>query len=174
MTRARPAAKGLVTPPPLHRWMDAVLLLCVSLVQSVRATFGMWRRNRQGDWHTAPEPHALPQMKPDTHIKESSSTHGVIPGLVPGISVRPSRGLANAPLENRNRDSRDALRLPGNGAADVALTVQPPCCHSSRTPKGEELEPRSHAHAHLNTHLHAHATRLRRFAHHDRPSAPLT
>ncbi len=72
MTQARTAAYGVVTPPPLQHWLNAVLLLCVSLVHRVRTTFGMWRRSRQGDWHTAPETYALPQTKPDIHIKGKS------------------------------------------------------------------------------------------------------
>ena len=85
MTRARRAAKGLVTPPPLHRWMEAVLLLCVSLVQGVATTFGM-RFNRQThDWHMDQTDEALPQTKPDIHLKDPLSGP---PGSCPAVNAQ--------------------------------------------------------------------------------------
>jgi len=83
MTRARPASYGLGNPPPLDRWIDAVLMLVVCLVQGVRATFGMRRRSSIGDWHTEAEAPALPQTKPDMHLKEDT-TPTDLPARVPG------------------------------------------------------------------------------------------
>ena len=120
MTRARRAAKGLVTPPPLQHWLNAVLLLCVSLVQGVAMTLGMIFNRIHRDWHTTDAYAGLPQAKSGIQLQEPTHTHGVIPGPVPGISAGPSRGLSNDPLETDNQDSRDALRLPGN---DTALSA---------------------------------------------------
>jgi hypothetical protein len=104
--------------------LNAVLLLCASLVHRVRATFGMWLSGRQRDWHTLSAASALPQTKPDIHLQKDDATHGVILGLVPGISVGPTQGLAKIPREIINRDSRDALRLPENDIVEVARLVQ--------------------------------------------------
>jgi hypothetical protein len=70
MTRARIAAYGVGSPPPLQRWLNAVLLLCVSLVQGVAAMFGMRKRNKDRDWHTKLEPKALPQTKRDIQVED--------------------------------------------------------------------------------------------------------
>ena len=107
MTQARSASYGVVTPPPLQRLLNAVLMLVVSLVQGVGATLRMWRRIEQRECDTPSDTSALPQAKSGIQPhKETSSTHGVIPGLTPGISAGPSRGLTNDPLETDNRDSR--------------------------------------------------------------------
>jgi hypothetical protein len=82
MTQARTTSYGVVTPPPLHRWMHAVLMLFVSLVQGVAATFGMRRCSGQRDWHTPSEASALPQTKPGIHLKEQ------LPQLEAGLSAR--------------------------------------------------------------------------------------
>jgi hypothetical protein len=106
MTQARTASHGVVTPPPLQHWLHAVLMLFVELVHGVATTLGMIFKRTRRDWHTADAREDLPQAKSDIHIKESNSTHGVILGLVPGISVGTPRGLSVAPLEIRNKDSR--------------------------------------------------------------------
>jgi hypothetical protein len=106
MTQALRSANGVIAPPPLHRWMHAVLLLCVRLVHGVATTLGMWRKAGARDWHTRSRCTALPQAKSDIHLKEANTTHGVILGLVPRISVGTSRGLSTIPLETKNRDSR--------------------------------------------------------------------
>ena len=83
-----------------------MLRLFAELVQGVAATLGMRNRRQARDWHTNPAPEALPHAKPDTQLKETHSTHGVIPGLAPGISVGPTRGLAVDPHEALNRNAR--------------------------------------------------------------------
>ncbi len=120
MTRARPASYGLGNPPPLDRWIDAVLMLVVCLVQGVRATFGMRRRSSIGDWHTEAEAPALPQTKPDIQLEATQPNHAVILGLVPRIPVGPTRGQADTPHETINRDSRDK---PENDTVDVDRLV---------------------------------------------------
>jgi hypothetical protein len=106
MTQALKATHGVIAPPPLDHWIDAVLLLCVRLVHGVATTLGMIFKRTRRDWHTADAGEDLPQAKSDIHLKESNSTHGVILGLVPRISVGTPRGLSVAPLEIRNQDSR--------------------------------------------------------------------
>jgi hypothetical protein len=76
MTRARTASYGVVTPPPLDRWIDAVLMLCVSLVQGVATTFEMRFNRRTHDWHMGTAREALPQTKPDIQFKEPISGSG--------------------------------------------------------------------------------------------------
>jgi hypothetical protein len=106
MTQARTASSGVVTPPPLQRWLHAVLMLFAELVQGVATTLGMIFNRNHRDWHTADAREDLPQAKSDIHLKEANTTHGVILGLVPRISVGTSRGLSTIPLETKNRDSR--------------------------------------------------------------------
>ena len=73
MTRARKAAKGPGNPPPLDRWIDAVLLLCVSLVQGVAATLGMILNRTFRDWHTQDAREDLPQAKPDIQLQKDGA-----------------------------------------------------------------------------------------------------
>ena len=119
MTQARTASHGLVTPPPLQHWLNAVLMLFAELVHGVTATLGMWRRVGTRDWHAQSDASALPQAKSDIHLQKDNFTHGVILGLVPRISVGPSRGLSIDPLETDNRDSR---HKPENDTVAVAAT----------------------------------------------------
>jgi hypothetical protein len=82
--------------------MHAVLMLCVSLVQGVATTLGMGRIHRTRECHTTPMPASLPQAKPDTQSdKETNSTHGVIVGPVPIISVGAATGLSIDPPRNK-------------------------------------------------------------------------
>jgi hypothetical protein len=106
MTRARTASYGVVTPPPLKLLLQAVLMLCVSLVQGVATTLGVIFKRTHRDWHTDRTHEDLPQATYANHLKEHTNTHRVILGLAPGISGGPSRGPAVDPLETHNRDSR--------------------------------------------------------------------
>jgi hypothetical protein len=72
MTQALKAANGVIAPPPLDRWIDAVLLLWVRLVQGVATTLGMWRRVEQRDWHTQSDVSALPQAKSDIQLRNDT------------------------------------------------------------------------------------------------------
>ncbi len=129
MTRARTASNGVGTPPPLDRWIDAVLMLFVSLVQGVATTFGM-RFNRQPrDWHTDATREALPQTKPDIHIKEETPSTESGSGLAQASLVDHPKGQANAPSEDHTRQSRDFrtdpleacnARVPGEGRGPVS------------------------------------------------------
>jgi hypothetical protein len=73
MTQARTASSGVVTPPPLDRWIDAVLMLFVELVHGVATTLGMWRRVEQRDWHTQSGVSALPQAKSDIQLRNDTA-----------------------------------------------------------------------------------------------------
>jgi hypothetical protein len=75
MTQALKAANGLGNPPPLDRWIDAVLLLCVRLVHGVAATLGMIFKRNDRDWHTADACEDLPQAKSDIHLKKETNTN---------------------------------------------------------------------------------------------------
>ena len=115
MTRARNAAKGLVTPPPLHRLMEAVLLLCVSLVQSA-ATVRMIFNPNARDWHTRAGHEALPQPTTGSHQQEAHvsqpSFSGKAEGRIPGIPVVPPQGTTPySPGQRALRASRTPLSL---------------------------------------------------------------
>ena len=97
MTRARTAGCGAVTPPPLDRGSDTVLMFFLSLMQGVRTTLGMWRRRGQRDWRTQSKISAPPRATPGIHLQESHPTLGVALGHVPRLSVGAQRGPANDP-----------------------------------------------------------------------------
>ena len=141
MTRARTASYGVVTPPPLDRWIEAVLMLCVSLVQGAATTLGMIFNRTSRDWHTETACEALPQATSGNQLQDSITTHGVMLGLVPSISVGTSQGLANNPCEAINRDARhkaerdsvdvaqsrmeaDKVRVPCGGRGPVLREAQ--------------------------------------------------
>ena len=124
MTRARTASHGVGTPPPLDRWIDAVLMLFVSLVQGVATTFGMGRWIRARDWHTRSGSSALPQTKPDIHLKEEDSLPESRAALRQTSLLEHARGQADAPSEDHNRESQKLVtelleagkaRVPGEG-----------------------------------------------------------
>ena len=122
MTQARKASYGVMTPPPLDRWIDAVLMLLVSLAHSVAATFGMRFRHHPRDWHTGEIREALPQTKLDIHSKDA---------LTP---------------------TDPSIRLPRVGGDPVsAQRALPTRTHPTpvipaEARQREELEPRSHVH----------------------------
>ena len=91
MTRARTASNGLGTPPPLDRWIEAVLMLCVSLVQGARTTLGMIYKRNHRDWHTAEAQEDLPQATSGIHLKESDHPRGVATTATQSLSFRASR-----------------------------------------------------------------------------------
>jgi hypothetical protein len=131
MTRARITAKGLVTPPPLHRLMEAVLLLCVSLVQGVATTFGMRFKRQAGVWHIDQTQEALPQTKPDTSLQGPTTPHTVILGLILRISVGPTQGPTNIPCEAPDQGARHkpqhrtlGSRIPREGGGPVLRAAQ--------------------------------------------------
>jgi hypothetical protein len=73
MTQALRAANGVIAPPPLDHWIDAVLLLCVRLVQGVATTLGMGCIHRTRECHTTPMPAALPQAKSDIQLRNDTA-----------------------------------------------------------------------------------------------------
>ena len=181
MTRARTASYGVVTPPPLDRWIDAVLMLFASLVQGVVATFGMRRWIGQRDWHAQSGSSALPQTKPDIQSQDPTTPTESCSALCRASLLANPRGLANTPLETLNRDSRDKpendpvdaealeagkARVPGAGrdpaGAQRALPTRTPTpVIPAEARHREELEPRSHAHKHQHVRPLASGSRLR-------------
>jgi hypothetical protein len=125
MTRARTASCGVVTPPPLDRWIEAVLMLCVSLVHGARTTLGMIFKRSFRDWHTVDTREALPQATSGKQSQESNTTHGVILGLEPRISVGTPRGLVVSPLETENLDSRHKAEHHSVGVLQHARALLP-------------------------------------------------
>jgi len=113
MTRARPTSYGVVTPPPLHRWMHAVLMLVVCLVQGVVATFGMRRWIGQRDWHAQSGTSALPQTKPDIHLKDPTA---------PTESLRP---CAETLCWKTRRDSQTIPSKPSTGILGTSPRMTP-------------------------------------------------
>ena len=119
MTRARTASYGVVTPPPLDRWIEAVLMLCVSLVQGARTTLGMIFNRSHRDWHTESAHEDLPQAKSGMSSQETQHTHEVILGQAkrdPRIFLLP----AKADLLEMKKGSRVK---PEN---DSMVAAQPP------------------------------------------------
>ena len=105
MTRARRTANGVMTPPPLYRWIDAVLLLCVSLVQGAVSTLKMIVVRCTRECHTK-APHAdLPQAT-NSISKTGPKPSTVILGLVPRIPVVQTRGTTSYSPEAVNQDAR--------------------------------------------------------------------
>ena len=126
MTRARTASHGVGTPPPLDRWIDAVLMLFVSLVQGVATTFGMRFNRQHRDWHTDTTREALPQTKPDIHIKEETLSPESRAALRRVSPLEHPKGQATAPSESHNGKSPNHgtgaqpleacnARVPGEG-----------------------------------------------------------
>ena len=107
MTRARTAPYGVVTPPPLDRWIEAVLMLCVSLVQGAATTLGMILNRNRRDWHTEDAHEVLPP---------GDVRHSNPEGIQPGRRDRPN---GSGPLGPR------PLRRQGSSPARSADVHQP-------------------------------------------------
>ena len=123
MTRARTASSGVGNLAAIQPLLAAVLMLCVSLVQGAVTTLKMIFNRRPRDWHTDDAREALPQATSGTSSQGPITTHGVILGLVPRISVGTPRGLTVIPLETHNRDSRHKAE---NDTAPVAARTSAP------------------------------------------------
>jgi hypothetical protein len=116
MTQALRSANGVIAPPPLDRWVDAVLLACVRLVQGVATTLGMWWRIGRRDWHTQSDVSTLPQAKSDIQFqKDTTRVAATRPGPPPpnggGATRAPASTMAirwGTALTNRTvRTRRD-------------------------------------------------------------------
>ena len=161
MTRERAASYGVGTPPPLDRWIDAVLMLYVSLVQGVATTFGMRFSRQPRDWHTGEAREALPQTKPDIHIKEATPSTESRAALRRTSLVANPKGQANAPSEDHNRKSPNHgtgaepleacnARVPGEGRGPVSAqgalpTRTPTTVIPAKARHREVLKPRTYA-----------------------------
>jgi len=67
-----------VTPPPLDRWIDAVLMLCVSLVQGARTTLGMIFNRTHRDWHTTSAHEDLPRATSGIQFGDISTSGAAV------------------------------------------------------------------------------------------------
>ena len=127
--------------------MHAVLMLVVCLVQGVAATFGMRLKRRAHDWHMVSPQEALPQTKPDLHIKDPITLTD-LPVRVPregGDPVSAQRALPTRtipstviPAEARQRvelKPRSYAHLPvpplGSGSRSSASEMTPCMCVQS-------------------------------------------
>jgi hypothetical protein len=133
MTRARIASSGVAEYTAIQPLLAAVLMLCVSLVQGAATTLRMIFNRRTRDWHTDDAREALPQATSGTSSQGPNTTHGVILGLVPRISVGPSRGLSNDPLETNNRDDRD--KAENDTTPVAAARPNPPTPNGGGAPR---------------------------------------
>jgi hypothetical protein len=121
MTQALKAANGVIAPPPLDRWIDAVLLLWVRLVQGVATTLGMWRKAGARDWHVRSGSTALPQAKSDIQLQKDTTRvaatrtsfpppngGGATRALVSTMAIRWGTALTNRTVRTR-RDTASHL-----------------------------------------------------------------
>jgi hypothetical protein len=115
MTRARTASIGVGDLAAIQPLLGAVLMLRVSLVQGARTTLGMICNRSLRDWRTVTASEVLPQARSGKQSQESNTTHGVILGLVPTISVGP-----------RPRMTSLMLRHPPNGSDLLRTRVDSP------------------------------------------------
>ena len=115
MTRARSHTWAVGISPLIQLLLEAVLCVVVSLVQGVRATFRMRFKHRARDWHTGSVREALPQTKPDIHIKEQDTS----------LEARP---LARVPGGGRDPASAQSA-LPTRTTISIAPGATPTACH---------------------------------------------
>jgi len=102
--------------------MHAVLMLFASLVQGVRATFGMRFNCRDLDWHTDETSEALPQTKPDIQNQEP---------------ITPTDLQVRLPREGGD---------PASARSALPTRTIPSTVIPAEARQRAELEPRSHAH----------------------------
>jgi len=73
--------------------LDAVLMLCVSLVQAAATTLRMILNRKPRDWHRQATHKALPQATSGNHHKDPSGLPGSIPSLAPLIAPQQAQTL---------------------------------------------------------------------------------
>jgi hypothetical protein len=113
MTRARTASYGVVTPPPLDRWIEAVLMLCVSLVHRAATTLGMILNRTSRDWHMDDAHEDLPQATFGT------SSQG------PNTPTESCLGLSQASLLAQRGDSQSIPATPSTGMLATRASMTP-------------------------------------------------
>jgi hypothetical protein len=140
MTQARTASYGVVTPPPLDRWIDAVLMLFVELVQGVATTLGMWRRVEQRDWHTQSDISALPQAKDDIHLRNDTP---VVAATRPGTPPPNGGGATRTTLNTSGLRWGTALnnRIVRTRRDTVPHLTCARCAHLARSSSPGSSEP---------------------------------
>jgi len=161
MTRARSHTWAVGISPLIQPLLEAVLCVVMSLVHSVRATFGMRFNRRDRDWHKVETHEALPQTKPDIPCQDPTTLTESLSALCRESLLETPKGLANDPLETLNRESRDKpendtgeveafgprANAPRLASARRALPTRtiPSTVIPAEARKREELEPRSYA-----------------------------
>ena len=118
MTRARTASYGLVTPPPLHRWMHAVLMLFAELVSHAVSTLQMVLVRRTRECHTQAAPEVLPRATSGLHQETDQAAPT---GLSTGSGLQPAfpaQAGIQTPLTVRTRklSLRSSRRTSGSRA----------------------------------------------------------
>jgi len=134
MTRARSHTWAVGITPLIQPLLEAVLCVVMSLVHSVVATFGMRRCGGRRDWHTHSGPSALPQTKPDIHLKDPATPTESLSALCRESLLEHPKGFALGPLETLNRDSRDKPENDTGGVEAPAGALE--ACPLARVPGG--------------------------------------
>ncbi len=128
MTRARTASYGLVTPPPLHRWMHAVLMLFAELVSHAASTLQMVLVRRTRECHTQAAAEDLPRATSGLHQEadiSQPSFSGKREARIPGIPVVSTQGTETYSLCAINQDAWDKPKHD-SPSIDSARTTTPP------------------------------------------------
>ena len=129
MTRARTASYGLVTPPPLYRLIDAVLMLFAELVSNAASTLQMVLVRRTRECHTTASPEDLPRATSGLH---QETDQAAATGLSTGSGLQPAfpaQAGIQTPLTVRTRElslrsSRRKLGSRANGEPCPTLQLQ--------------------------------------------------
>ena len=128
MTRARPASYGLVTPPPLYRLIDAVLMLFAELVSHAASTLQMAFVRRTRECHTQAAPEVLPRatsgLHQETDISQPSFS-GKREARIPGFPVVSTQGTETYSRCALNRDAWDKPKHD-SPSIESARTKSPP------------------------------------------------
>jgi len=145
MTRARTASYGLVTPPPLYRWIDAVLMLFAELVSNAVSTLQMVLVRRTRECHTTAAPEVLPRATSGLHQEtDQAAATGLSTGS--GLSAAsPAKAGVQTPHIVRTRNPgatrklslRSSRRTSGSRAdGEPCPTLQLQACTRMQTVPG--------------------------------------
>lgn len=109
MKLAREVTYGIATPPLLHRWMHAVLLLCAELVHSAVSTLWMICARLHRDWHTMNARKALPHATSGIESQEQTLQlpfSGTRKTHIPGIPIVSAQGTTPHSRATSNHHAR--------------------------------------------------------------------
>ena len=130
MTRARTASSGMGSLAAIQPLLDAVLMLCVSLVQAAATTLRMILNRRRPDWHRQATHEGLPQATSGNHYKDPSGLPGSILSLAPLIAPQQAQPLlprqgggpkGRGRLQQQQQQQRSQHGPPGQGQGSVGL-----------------------------------------------------